>query len=855
MNNFELRWIDEDHDECQIASDLELLEAINITLLNENNQTLKVYVHNTTAATAAEPVSVEPEEKVQVVQQEAAVSSSSDQPKVEPEPSQEAAQEEQFAAEGTSEDISADDSDDDEIFSKEVLVPLLIDFLQTAEVIGELPQAIQLLANGLSEVVDESTANLLLANVLAACPNIRDHAFTEIVYPRIQPHLVTKLQRGAAFAGFLPMILPQFLAQLPRILETLPATLLDLMESWNNQEEGCMNPQEIFAPMAPLFAGLAPLMAGFGGMGMGAPGGFGFPFMAQAQAQAQAAPSEEEEVPEVDVKFTSDIHVGINCDDCGMKPIQGVRYKCTVCPDFDLCATCEAKNEHDANHPFVKIRVVPRNDVHYNVACDDCGMNPIEGARFKCTTCPNFDLCSTCEAKDEHAPDHTFLKMKVNRRAMHQAHGAGFMPRMVRQHGRGRAGCRRGNGFGARAHAFGGQGPHQGFGRGRGAGRGLGRGRGNMMGRGAMCGNGMGRGGMFGGRPGAGFFPFGQQAQAHPRQQQQQQRRAERKAQQPNLKNMSQDEKIAFKTVKIQERLNNVQDRKAKFPNNPNIAQREALLQAKLTQLQQLQNVQKTKSEKMAARAVIKKAVQQARQEKKEKMALKKQAKQAKKLSKKNMKLAKKLSKKHSKKQAKQNNQVKKQEQVVVPAQCPQAHALTKFETHHNNFNCDICLEKVLKGTVLHGCRKCDYDVCEPCLSGGKVKEPLIVAQPHVFSQPTVVEPQSQAEEVQVEAEVEAQAQEVASSPVESAPTAVAVEAEAEKVEVVAEKPQPQEQEALEEKQDPLATDPDFVKYAPLLKSLEDVGFTERNLNMFLLKHFKGDITNVCNWYLARQQQ
>jgi hypothetical protein len=28
------------------------------------------------------------------------------------------------------------------------------------------------------------------------------------------------------------------------------------------------------------------------------------------------------------------------CDQCSMKPILGTRYKCLVCPDFDLCHTC-----------------------------------------------------------------------------------------------------------------------------------------------------------------------------------------------------------------------------------------------------------------------------------------------------------------------------------------------------------------------------------------------------------------------------------------------------------------------------------------------------------------------------------
>ena len=48
------------------------------------------------------------------------------------------------------------------------------------------------------------------------------------------------------------------------------------------------------------------------------------------------------------------VHVGVACDGCGESPILGVRYKCAVCKDFDYCANCEEKLDHD--HPFLKIK-------------------------------------------------------------------------------------------------------------------------------------------------------------------------------------------------------------------------------------------------------------------------------------------------------------------------------------------------------------------------------------------------------------------------------------------------------------------------------------------------------------------
>jgi len=44
-------------------------------------------------------------------------------------------------------------------------------------------------------------------------------------------------------------------------------------------------------------------------------------------------------------------HPGIVCDGCEGKVI-GRRYKCTICPDYDLCQTCESKGIH-AEHNFI----------------------------------------------------------------------------------------------------------------------------------------------------------------------------------------------------------------------------------------------------------------------------------------------------------------------------------------------------------------------------------------------------------------------------------------------------------------------------------------------------------------------
>merc|ERR1711963_1004693 len=56
-------------------------------------------------------------------------------------------------------------------------------------------------------------------------------------------------------------------------------------------------------------------------------------------------------------------HHGVVCDGCD-GPVAGPRYKCLICPDYDLCATCEARGLH-VHHKMIRLpapckRVAPR---------------------------------------------------------------------------------------------------------------------------------------------------------------------------------------------------------------------------------------------------------------------------------------------------------------------------------------------------------------------------------------------------------------------------------------------------------------------------------------------------------------
>ena len=50
------------------------------------------------------------------------------------------------------------------------------------------------------------------------------------------------------------------------------------------------------------------------------------------------------------------IHYGIKCNKCDCENIEGIRYLCGVCSDYNLCQKCEEKCGKDHGHPLLKLR-------------------------------------------------------------------------------------------------------------------------------------------------------------------------------------------------------------------------------------------------------------------------------------------------------------------------------------------------------------------------------------------------------------------------------------------------------------------------------------------------------------------
>lgn len=56
---------------------------------------------------------------------------------------------------------------------------------------------------------------------------------------------------------------------------------------------------------------------------------------------------------EEDLKKDGVVHGAFTCDGCGMEPIRGTRYHCTVCSNYDLCSNCKNHSSiHTTPHEF-----------------------------------------------------------------------------------------------------------------------------------------------------------------------------------------------------------------------------------------------------------------------------------------------------------------------------------------------------------------------------------------------------------------------------------------------------------------------------------------------------------------------
>lgn len=67
-------------------------------------------------------------------------------------------------------------------------------------------------------------------------------------------------------------------------------------------------------------------------------------------------------------KFSQEIHANIECKICRMSPIVGLRFKCDICHDYDVCLQCMEQRSHHPSHTLLltketKCHEIPVNDI------------------------------------------------------------------------------------------------------------------------------------------------------------------------------------------------------------------------------------------------------------------------------------------------------------------------------------------------------------------------------------------------------------------------------------------------------------------------------------------------------------
>jgi hypothetical protein len=115
------------------------------------------------------------------------------------------------------------------------------------------------------------------------------------------------------------------------------------------------------------------------------------------------------------------------CAICRISLHDGIIFKCSARNNYELCQTCEGNTTHPfpmikfyptTTRPRSKITVSTRNSneipphssaesnkesVHVGIRCDECGVCPILGTRYKCSGRHDYDLCAHCEGR-RHQP-------------------------------------------------------------------------------------------------------------------------------------------------------------------------------------------------------------------------------------------------------------------------------------------------------------------------------------------------------------------------------------------------------------------------------------------------------------------
>ncbi len=73
----------------------------------------------------------------------------------------------------------------------------------------------------------------------------------------------------------------------------------------------------------------------------------------------------------------------------------------------------ESQIQLQKDFPKEKINHIHSMEVHPNIQCSKCGVNPIKGNRYYCAFCININFCDKCEEEIGFAHGHPLYKFKL----------------------------------------------------------------------------------------------------------------------------------------------------------------------------------------------------------------------------------------------------------------------------------------------------------------------------------------------------------------------------------------------------------------------------------------------------------
>jgi len=357
-----VKYEDDENDTVTISTDAELEEAFRVVESGQR-KTLKLFV-------TTEPAKTTEPKRLKV-----------DSPQVKPssaEPPRERKTSSSFAVPPP---------------GRDEMMRMFLSFASDPKLSAALFTALQV---GLCAIADGDDFPTCVANMLASSSEIEQHPavimmkpFLPVYLDRIAP-LYNFLKSQPQYVSVLQSMLPMFAPMLPRMLPMLPqlferfCSLLGNSGSIPSDGPGGPAGGDIdVSQLLSMFQAFAPFAAAQSSMPSAAPAGAAsaasgaahvsplaalfsgcFPPQTQMPSAQPPAPSscaaasQENAAPQGE-EMNSQVHEGVICDGCGMAPLAGVRFKCAVCPNFDLCEVCESSGKHDVSHPMMKMKSPP----------------------------------------------------------------------------------------------------------------------------------------------------------------------------------------------------------------------------------------------------------------------------------------------------------------------------------------------------------------------------------------------------------------------------------------------------------------------------------------------------------------